>query len=292
MDNLISVVLPVYNGEEYLEESIESILNQSYQNFELIIINDGSTDDSQMIIKKYLFNDKIIYISRSNKGLIKTLNEAIRISNGTYIARMDQDDICFPNRLEKQLNFIRKTNSILTGTQGYLINNEGNKIGKVNLPLEHKAIVKSLCKLSSGFIHPSVMFNKEAVQNIGGYNHNYQHAEDFDLFLRLSRIGKITNQENRLIYLRKHETNDSFLNAEDQITNSIISKEVFCNSNFDDTELKVYLKYKEKVKSNRFHVLYIKLHTFIILNENIQDRRTFSMLILLKIIRRGFKVFI
>ena len=95
MNDLISIILPVYNGETYLEDSIKSILNQTYQNFELIIINDGSTDSSHLIIEKFLKSNKIIYRSRKNKGLVKTLNEGIKLSSGNYIARMDQDDISY-----------------------------------------------------------------------------------------------------------------------------------------------------------------------------------------------------
>ncbi|MEQ4894891.1 glycosyltransferase family A protein, partial [Escherichia coli] len=103
---LITVIMPVYNAEKYIYESIKSILVQSYSNFEFIIINDGSKDSSGKIIENFLDDTRIRYINRENKGLVFTLNEAISLSRGNYIARMDADDISHPLRLEKQLNFL------------------------------------------------------------------------------------------------------------------------------------------------------------------------------------------
>lgn len=114
MNELISVILPVYNGEKYLKEAIESILNQTYTNFEFIIIDDGSKDSSLEIIKEYEKEDeRIVAVSRENKGLIATLNEGIEKAKGKYIARMDQDDISLPNRFEEQLKIMENDKEIV-----------------------------------------------------------------------------------------------------------------------------------------------------------------------------------
>jgi len=119
MDVKVSIVMSVYNAQKYLDEAIESILNQTYSNFEFIIINDGSTDKSLEIIENYAKKDsRIIVINRENKGLIYSLNEGIRKANGKYIARMDADDISLPQRLEKQVEFMEKNKNIgICGTQ-------------------------------------------------------------------------------------------------------------------------------------------------------------------------------
>ena len=123
MHKLISVVLPVFNGDKYLSEAIESILNQTYINFEFIIINDGSTDGSLTIIENYRVKDnRIVVISRENKGLIASLNEGIRIANGGYIARMDQDDLSLPTRLEEQVKFMDSNQLDICGTYVQLFN--------------------------------------------------------------------------------------------------------------------------------------------------------------------------
>lgn len=130
----VSVVMPVYNSEKYLKESIESILNQSYSDLEFIIINDGSTDNSFKIIKEYAKLDKRInVISRENKGIVYSLNEAIRLAKGEYIARMDADDISAPKRIEKQISFLKSHRDIdILGTQVKVVGNISNDIKEKN----------------------------------------------------------------------------------------------------------------------------------------------------------------
>ena len=104
--------MSVYNAEKYIEEAIQSVLNQTYNNFEFIIINDGSEDNSLEMLKNFLADDRIILIDRENKGLVSSLNEGILKSKGNFIARMDADDICLPNRFEEQLNFMKKNSDV------------------------------------------------------------------------------------------------------------------------------------------------------------------------------------
>lgn len=200
MNELITVILPVYNGEKYLRESILSILNQTYRNFELIIINDGSTDSSLEVIREYEKQDsRIIVISRENRGLISTLNEGIKKANGKYIARMDQDDICLPERFKKQIEFMKKNNIILCGTYTKIIDENNNYIRDGIVPITHDEILKKLYQSSNPFFHPSVIFKK--VDNIF-YNELAHNCEDYELWLKYIEIGKVANLSEYLLKYR------------------------------------------------------------------------------------------
>ena len=204
MDNLVSVILPVYNGEKFLKKSIDSVLNQSYNNFELIIINDGSTDRSDLIINKYLPNDKIKYFSRENEGLVATLNEAIERSNGRFIARMDQDDICYPTRIQKQLDFLVKYNIDVCGSSYEIIDEQGKIKNIINSFNEFFEII-----ISAGlvpFAHPSVMF-KNIFRNykLKYGNKKTTFAEDYDLWIKMIKNDfKFGNVQQVLIQYRDY----------------------------------------------------------------------------------------
>lgn len=285
---MISILLPVFNMQDYISESIKSIINNTYKNFELVIVNDGSIDKTEEIIKSFN-DDRIKYIKKSNSGLIETLNYGIDKCNYSIIMRMDGDDIILSNKIENQLNYFRKSNSILTGTFGYLIDSHGNKMAPIDLPTKHNEILKSMLKMSPSFIHPSVMFYKDAVLKVGGYDSNFKHAEDFDLFLRLSKIGKISNLAERLIYLRKHSNNISLLNAEEQIRNTIISKDIYKHS-IVKINKSTYTKFKQKIENSFFNRIYIKVHLLIVKIENENLKKYFFILLFLKMFRRALKI--
>lgn len=188
---LISVVMPVYNAEKYLDESITSILDQTYQNFEFIIINDGSTDRSLKILQKYKDNYKnIILINRDNKGLIKSLNEGLNLARGKYIARMDSDDISLPERFYKQIKIMEEERLDICGGHYFLID-ENSAINGMNLtPRSHDLCTLALASMVP-FAHPSVMirnaFLRENNLRYGQSKHVY--AEDLDLWERIYSLG-------------------------------------------------------------------------------------------------------
>lgn len=191
MNELISVILPVYNGEKYLDEAIESILNQTYTNFEFIIINDGSKDDSLEIIRKYEQQDsRIIVISRENKGLIATLNEGIGKAKGKYIARMDQDDISLPQRFEKQLKYMIENNLDICGGNFYIIDESGYIKGESDVSNTQEEIFITMVS-NVPFAHPSVMMKKDyLINNKLRYGINgYRQAEDLDLWINMFNMG-------------------------------------------------------------------------------------------------------
>jgi len=213
---LISVVLPVYNGGKYLVEAIESILNQTYKNFEFIILNDGSTDNSLSIIKKYAFNDnRIIIVDRENRGLITTLNEGINLAKGKYIARMDADDISLPVRFEKQFEYMESNNLDICGGDFLIINEEGENIGLSIVPKNIEEIILTL-GFNVPFAHPSVfMRNSFLIKNKLLYGKNgKKYAEDLDMwFMMFNAGGNFGNLDGEILKYRIVSTSMSRINS-------------------------------------------------------------------------------
>lgn len=187
----ISVILPVFNAEKYLIESLESLSDQTYRDFEIIAINDGSTDNSLNILQEYAKKEpRLRILSRENKGITKTLNEGIDFANGEYIARMDADDISLPKRFELQLEFIEKNNLDICGTQYIKF---GTLTGISNLPLKCEDCYFALL-LNSPFGHPSILIKTEIIKKYK-YNENIKYAQDYDLWCRMAldniRMGNL-----------------------------------------------------------------------------------------------------
>ncbi|MFH0846036.1 MAG: glycosyltransferase family 2 protein [Patescibacteria group bacterium] len=204
----ITVLMPVYNSEKYLKKSIESILNQTFTDFEFLIINDGSTDNSEKIIKSY--NDSRIKLisNEVNLGVIKSLNKGLDQARGEYIARMDADDISFPKRLEIQIKFMKKNPHIgIAGSWAKII--IGNKkINKYSKPISHPEKIKIALLFRCIIIHPSIITRKNILEKYNlRYNINYEHAEDYGLWSNAVKYFPITNIKKALIQYRIHDSN-------------------------------------------------------------------------------------
>ncbi len=188
---IISVIMAVFNAEDYLVEAIESIINQSITNIEIIIINDGSTDKSLSIIEGYAkLDSRIIYKSRENKGLIYSLNEGIQLSKGQYIARMDADDIALPQRLKLQYEFIENNQLDICGGDYITIDEKGIKL-KDHITPKHKSDIFLSLLANVPFAHPTVFIRKKfLLDNQLQYGLNgHRHAEDLDLWIRMFDAG-------------------------------------------------------------------------------------------------------
>ena len=197
----ISVLMSIYNGEKYLRKSIESVLNQTFTEFEFIIVNDGSTDSSPEIIESY--DDERIRLinNKENIGLTKSLNKALKKARGEYIARQDADDISSPSRLALQHEFIEKNHGVaLLGTGIYVIDEEGKELEKRIMPPNPK---KSLLK-GNRLIHGSVMFRKSVIDELGAYNEILKYSQDYELWLRISKKYGVRNLAAPLYKLRLH----------------------------------------------------------------------------------------
>jgi len=211
---VISVLMPVYNAEKYVAEAVESILNQTFKDFEFIIINDGSTDGSLTILKKYAEQDKRIrLVSRDNKGLIATLNEGIELAHTPYIARMDADDISLPERFEKQYEYMEAhPECVACGTSFQYILPDGELGPTFTVPSEHHLIDDSymLKYKSFGLLHPTAILRRLSMLQINGYRNEFTYAEDNDLFLRLAEIGQLSNIIEVLFRYRIHPVNTKY----------------------------------------------------------------------------------
>ncbi|NQU35264.1 MAG: glycosyltransferase, partial [Bacteroidetes bacterium] len=187
----ISVVLPVYNGEKHIKNCILSILNQSFKNFELIIINDGSTDQTVSLISSFS-DDRLKLVTQENTGIGGALRRGCNVAVGKYILRIDADDICLPNRFIVQKHFLdSRPNVVMLGGASIYVDEEGLEIGR-SYPYTSNFILKSMLIKYSPFCHPTVIFRKNAYIEAGGYQ-ALEPLEDVDLWLKLSKLGEIKN---------------------------------------------------------------------------------------------------
>jgi glycosyltransferase involved in cell wall biosynthesis len=219
----VSVLMAVYNGSRHLVEAIESVLSQSLQDFELIMINDGSKDNSHDIIQKYLANDsRCVYITRSNKGLVETKNELILRARAEYIAWLDQDDVCFPTRLEKLVEYLdNHQECVAVGSEALLIDDVGYPICKFFLSKSHDEIDQSnLSGDGSHICNPSVALRKSVVLELGGIRKDFVYSEDIDLFLRMAEIGRLAILPEVLVKYRQHLNAAGYSLRAEQIVSS------------------------------------------------------------------------
>lgn len=201
-DPQISVVMSVYNGAAYLEAAINSILEQTYTNFELIVINDASTDKTSEILEKFDDCRVRVITNSENLGLTKSLNLGINAARGKYIARMDADDLSLPHRLEVQRQFLKDhPDYALVGSSYYQIDAQG-QIRSLIRVLTGDEELRAGLRQQNWFGHGSVMMRKEAWEKLGGYDERFKYAQDYDLWLRLSENFKIANLEEPLYYWR------------------------------------------------------------------------------------------
>jgi hypothetical protein len=201
----VSVVLPVYNAERFVGEAIDSILGQTLADFELIVIDDGSTDDTPRILADRVSRDpRIRLIARENRGLTPTLNEGLEGARGPFVAIMNADDIALPERLERQVAFLDTHPAVAAvGSQTRLMLADGTPGPSVSLP-QTPADVRRFLPKASPLAHPAVMFRRAAVVEVRGYRPQIEPAEDYDLWLRLADRHELANLPNVLLHYRVH----------------------------------------------------------------------------------------
>jgi glycosyltransferase involved in cell wall biosynthesis len=201
----VSVLMAVHNGEKYLAEAIESILSQTYDKFEFVIVNDGSRDATARIIEKYRrLDSRIIVCEGAHAGLAASLNRGLAKCRGKLIARMDADDVSRPQRLEKQIAaFSSRPSLVALGTGVTTIGERGSSIRRRGSVTGAPKIAE--CLLTRNVIsHPSAMIRKPALEQIGRYREKFRTSQDYDLWLRLLAVGEIDNLEEELLLCRKH----------------------------------------------------------------------------------------
>lgn len=202
----VSVVMPAYNAEKYIRQAIESILNQTYKDFEFIIINDGSTDKTKEIVLSYV-DSRIVYLeNEKNSGIVVTLNKGLDYATGEYIARMDADDVAVNSRLEKQVKYLDRNKNIGVLGTSICIFGEGIKEQKRVFTTDVKQLKAELI-FNSCIAHPTVMIRRKVLQNYNlKYDSEFAGAEDYCLWWNIAKVSNIATLPDALLNYRIHSS--------------------------------------------------------------------------------------
>lgn len=215
---LVSVIITAYNASAYLSEALQSVVNQTYKNLEVIVVDDGSSDTTYSIARQFAKDDKRVkvYKLRSNKGPSVASNAGMKKARGTFIARMDADDVMMINRIEKQVMFLqRHTDILMVGGQCNLINEKSEVIGQKKYPTAHTAIYNALFTMNP-IQHPACMFRRDIMvkESISYHNHSLL-AHDLELIFELSQYGKLANLADTVLSYRQHYDSLSLKNPKE-----------------------------------------------------------------------------
>lgn len=222
----VSVIMPAYNASRFLSEAITSILEQTFTDFELLIVDDGSTDTSTEIARSFGDN-RIVIIERAHHGLVPTLNAGLEAARGTYLARMDADDIAEPQRLERQLDHLRETQACVCGTFATTIDERGAPVGSIAVPTTDAAIRRHLLR-HNPFIHPSIMMHRVVIATVGRYRERFRHVEDYELWSRVVPRFTVSNIPEPLLQYRIVSTSVTRRNATAMRVKGLVVRLQYC----------------------------------------------------------------
>lgn len=203
---LLSVVMPVYNARPYLEEAVLSILSQTFEDFEFIIINDGSTDGTKEVLERFADrDDRVRLVHQENRGLVTSLNRGLDTARGSFVARMDGDDISHPERFERQVEFLHSHPEVGgVGTQIKYVDAGGRVTGTWPLPTDPGMVSWKLL-FNSCLCHSSTMIRRALLNELGGYAEWAYLAEDYELWTRIVQVSRLANLPETLLKFRRHE---------------------------------------------------------------------------------------
>ena len=279
MKEAISILLPVFNDAKFIKKAVRSVLVNTYSNYELIIVNDGSTDNSLEILNT-IKDQRIKVFNKSNSGLIETLNYGLKKCKNEIIMRMDGDDEIDTEKISKQLKYFSNSKSILLGTGGSVIDNNSKFKNLVNVPEDNISILKKMRKMQPSIIHASIMFYKDAIIKSGSYDEKFSVAEDYELFYRLSKLGELSNINIPLYKIRKNEENVSVTRSRTQLLNTMIARKLYFDPKTFKVDTEDYSKTKIEIeKSYTFKVIQF-------LNNKINNSSNQFLTALLRIFRK------
>lgn len=231
---LVSVVISTYNREKLLPRALESVLGQTFRDFELTVVNDGSTDNTQKFLDDFLRRDGRVrqIVNETNLGLVESLNKGINVSHGKYIARIDDDDYwCDPQKLEKQITFLESNPDYVAVGGGEIeMDSTGKEVGRFLL-LENDERLKNLMLFHNPFVHSAVVFRKNAWVQAGEYDEVFSstNSEDWDLWLRLGKLGKFYNFQQYFVRYLKGQQNKSNYNIQHNLMINIRLRKKYRN---------------------------------------------------------------
>jgi len=207
----VSVLMPVRNGERWLEQSLSSIAQQTVRDFEFLVVDNGSTDRTPQILARACAGDgRFVALSEPRRGIVPALNTGLAAARAPLIARLDADDMAMPNRLERQIDFMTRQPDVgLLGSWADVIDTRGKVYGHRRPATDHDDLVRIL-KFSNPFIHPAVMFRTGLVRRLGGYRAAFEVSEDYDLWLRMGEVTVLANLPEPLVFYRLHAGNLMF----------------------------------------------------------------------------------
>ena len=206
MQPTVSVIMAVYNGQAYLAEAMDSVLAQTFRDFEFVIIDDGSTDESAAMLRDYAAKDsRIRLIQRENRGQTPSLNQGIDLAQCELLARMDADDICLPQRLARQVEFMQQhPQVVLLGGAYAMIDGAARLLTTIEPPPDNATLQEHALSGRTPICHPLAMMRKSAVLKAGRYDPQFQVAQDLDLWLKLGEIGELACVPELLVKYRQH----------------------------------------------------------------------------------------
>jgi len=201
---VVSVLIPVYNGGEFFRAAVQSVLAQTFRDFECLILDDGSTDESGKIADELARRDqRVRVIHRENRGLVATLNELVDAARGEFVARMDADDLCLPERFARQVDFLAQHPRVVcVGCAYWMIDEADRTIAQIRVPVDDATIQQNALRGHAPISHPSAMVRTAALRAVGGYRAAFYPAEDLDLWLRLGELGALANLGEPLLRYR------------------------------------------------------------------------------------------
>jgi glycosyltransferase involved in cell wall biosynthesis len=212
--------MSVYNGERYLAEAVDSIVHQTFRDFEFIIVDDGSTDSTAEVLARYAAADSRIVLHRQpNQGVIRALNTGFALARGWYLARMDADDVAAPERFERQVEYLEQHSKVaVLGSSINIIDAAGAVVSTTKFPTHDAGIRDWLFERHQvPFSHPALMFRAEALRCANGFRRAYLHAEDFDLVVRIAEQWQIANLAEPFLHMRRHAGSISVKNIRQQV---------------------------------------------------------------------------
>lgn len=224
MNHAVSIILPTYNGARTIDRAIASILAQNYRSWELIILSDGSTDDTKAVVEKKVGSDeRIIFIeNEQNMGIQKTLNKGLGLARGEYVARIDDDDEWIDHsKLAAQVAFLEShPDHVLVGTDAFVVDENGISLSTNVMP-RSDAVIRSKMLSKNCFLHSTILVRKDIVKKVGGYSQKKRdlHAEDYNLWLRVGLEGRMANFEMKSTALTAHGNSLTSRNRTQQARN-------------------------------------------------------------------------
>lgn len=212
---MVSFLMPTYNSGQFITETLDSIIQQTYQDWELIAVDDCSTDNTLHILEEYSKQESRIKVFKLERNLGQTyaLNFGLVRCRGEYIARIDNDDVCSPERIETQRRFLDSNPDYgMCGSFATIINEKSEEVGSISYLLTSNKDLQKRIKIDNQFLHSSVFIRKEILDLCGGYDTLLKYPQDYKLWIQISRISKVANIPEYLIKYRVQNTNASFRN--------------------------------------------------------------------------------